>query len=155
MKRFFWQKKYHFFSQKKIFEAKIFWQNIFGVNFFCEIFFGVNTFFVKRFLLAKKLFLAKNSVGKKNLAKLFFDKNNFWQKCSFHNIVFGELFWGQKKNVSEIIFQRQKSVQDGPRNLSLKFGQNRVGKKIWSVRAEIFLIETNVPGQLLPGQMSP
>ena len=75
---------------------------IFGQNFF---FFG------------KKLLL-----GEKKLAIKFFWQNFFMGKQKF----FGVHFFSSEKTFLAKFFFWKKSVQDGPRDLLLKFGKHRV-----------------------------
>ena len=147
--KFFWQN----FCQKKCYD-KIFLANFsFGEIVLGEIFFRQNFFFLfityfwwifffsKYFLLAKFFWSIRGKsifVKKKIMTKLFFGKN-FFGKIFLSEFFFGEnsflkIFFSWKffyQDFFDFLWQLE-YVQDGPRNLSLKFGQNRVSDS-WDI----------------------
>ena len=139
-----------FFSWQNLFYWNFFlsWKLFFGCTFFFQQFYFQWYFFVGKYFWFEHFLLAKFCLGKisfctksifveKILWNLFLKKNVGIFFCQFFllnfngNFCLDEHFFQQNFVVVKFLWQLE-YVQDGPRNLPLKFGQNQVSDS-WNV----------------------
>ena len=138
-----WLSQRIFFVHKNFLVDFFFIKNIFGEkNFRAKIFFVANIYSFRKIIFDHFCF-GNNFLATFFLVKIFFSENFILQNLFLAKFLFGEIFL---QNFFANFLVRQKKIltnflqmslwleyiQDGPRNLPLKFGQNQVSNS-WDI----------------------